>query len=399
MRQPELRQDHRGTWRVRWIDATGRRRSVSFGRDELAALEAFRAWLPRWRRDPTVRTPEDAVRPVRIAEAWARYQTFAARYYRDAAGEPTKEPGILALAMREVLGRFGDRPADSMTPAMLRAVQDAWIAAGLASTTVVGWTHRVRRVWRWLVSEGLARPETAEALRTIPPVRAGRSGARPPKAVKPVPVQLVERTLAALPPSLAAMVRLQLLTGMRPGEVCSMRPADIDASGKLWRYQPPRHKTAYRGHDREILLGPQAQAVLEPFLDREPGFPLFRPLDALRERHAARVASYEPRKGTGDYRRWESYRRRAAEREAEAASRTPSGWTTAAYGRAIADACRRAGLEHWSPNQIRHTVATAIRERHGLEAAQIVLGHARADVTQIYAERSRRLAEDLARSG
>lgn len=399
MRQPELRQDHRGTFRVRWIDSSGRRRSLSFGRDEREALDAYRQWVARWRRDPAVRTPESAAKPITVADAWTRYRDFANRYYRDGAGLPTKEPSILALAMREVLSRFGTRQADSMSPAMLRAVQDAWIASGLASTTIVGWTHRVRRVWRWLVSEGLVRPETADVLRTIPPVRAGRSGARPPKAIKPVPVLVVERTLSQLPPTIVAMVRLQLLTGMRPGEVCSMRPADIDVSGPLWRYAPARHKTAYRGHEREILLGPQAQAVLEPFLDREPGFPIFRPLDALRGRHAARVASYEPKKGTGDYRRWESYRRRAAEREAEAASRTPSGWTTAAYGRAIAEACRGAGLEHWSPNRIRHTVATAIRERHGLEAAQIVLGHARADVTQIYAERSRRLAEDLARSG
>jgi hypothetical protein len=37
--------------------------------------------------------------------------------------------------------------------------------------------------------------------------------------------------------------------------------------------------------------------------------------------------------------------------------------------------------------QLRHTAATAIRARHGLEASQVVLGHAKADVTQLYAER------------
>jgi integrase len=41
---------------------------------------------------------------------------------------------------------------------------------------------------------------------------------------------------------------------------------------------------------------------------------------------------------------------------------------------------------------LRHTAATLIRARFGLEAAQAVLGHARADVTQVYAER------DLARA-
>ena len=49
---------------------------------------------------------------------------------------------------------------------------------------------------------------------------------------------------------------------------------------------------------------------------------------------------------------------------------------------------RRWRKEHrWSPLQLRHTAATMIRSRFGLEASQVVLGHARADVTQLYAER------------
>jgi site-specific recombinase XerC len=41
----------------------------------------------------------------------------------------------------------------------------------------------------------------------------------------------------------------------------------------------------------------------------------------------------------------------------------------------------------WAPNQLRHSAATEIRKRFGLEAAQVTLGHAAADVTQVYAER------------
>lgn len=42
---------------------------------------------------------------------------------------------------------------------------------------------------------------------------------------------------------------------------------------------------------------------------------------------------------------------------------------------------------NWHPNQLRHAAATEIRKRFDLEASQVVLGHAAADVTQIYAER------------
>jgi hypothetical protein len=41
---------------------------------------------------------------------------------------------------------------------------------------------------------------------------------------------------------------------------------------------------------------------------------------------------------------------------------------------------------HWHPNQLRHAHGTRVRREYGLEAAQVVLGHARADVTQVYAE-------------
>jgi integrase len=77
--------------------------------------------------------------------------------------------------------------------------------------------------------------------------------------------------------------------------------------------------------------------------------------------------------------------------------RAPGGeYTVAAYGYAIRKAAKKAGVPHWHPNQLRHTFATAVRRAHGLEAAQVLLGHARADVTQIYSERNLALALKVA---
>ena len=54
--------------------------------------------------------------------------------------------------------------------------------------------------------------------------------------------------------------------------------------------------------------------------------------------------------------------------------------------------------EHrWCPNRLRHTAATDFRKKFGLEAAQVVLGHIHADVTQIYAERDLSQAIQIAR--
>jgi site-specific recombinase XerC len=75
---------------------------------------------------------------------------------------------------------------------------------------------------------------------------------------------------------------------------------------------------------------------------------------------------------------------------------------TASYRRAInygIAKAKRAGVEipHWHPNQLRHTRGTEVRREHGVEAAQVVLGHARADVTQVYAEKNLQKAIEIAR--
>lgn len=391
---PKLRQDQRGVWRARWTDAFGKRHSVSFGADERAAAESFRRWLARWSVDLTVRNPVQVAAVPKIREAWQRYEAFADRYYRRADGTATQEPKIVAHAMAEVLNLYGHVAADALTPGMLRTVQERWIARGLRVTTITGWTHKIRRVWRWMAAEGVIPAGVADSLRQLAPVKAGRCGAAPSRAVLPVSDSAVDLTVAQLPPSIAAMIRLQQLTGMRPGEVCALRPCEVDTRGEVWIYRPAAHKMAYQGRGREIMLGPQAQTVLRPYLGREVAFPCFRPYDAMRERAAARVAAYIPSVYMHDYRRWQSYQRRADERAER--QRPHAGWSAAAYGKAIGSAARKAGVEPWSPNQIRHAVATKIRDRFGLEAAQVMLGHSRADVTQIYAEKSKRLAEDLA---
>jgi len=53
--------------------------------------------------------------------------------------------------------------------------------------------------------------------------------------------------------------------------------------------------------------------------------------------------------------------------------------------------------QRWSPNQLRHSAATDVRKRYGLEAAQCVLGHSKADTTQIYAERDLQRAAEIMR--
>ena len=54
-------------------------------------------------------------------------------------------------------------------------------------------------------------------------------------------------------------------------------------------------------------------------------------------------------------------------------------------------------VPHWHPHQLRHNRGTEVRQRYGIEAAQVALGHARADVTQVYAEKNLEHAKRIAR--
>ena len=78
------------------------------------------------------------------------------------------------------------------------------------------------------------------------------------------------------------MVRIQLLTGCRPGEVCKLTPGMIDRSGDVWVAKLHEHKTAIHDHERYLYFGPKAQAVLRPFLLRGPDEYLFRPADTIK---------------------------------------------------------------------------------------------------------------------
>lgn len=87
------------------------------------------------------------------------------------------------------------------------------------------------------------------------------------------------------------MVQLQLVTGMRPGEVTAVRGVDITMGGPLWEYVPESHKTQHHGRERVIVLGPQAQTVIRSFLKADTTAFLFSPSEARAEFDALRRAN------------------------------------------------------------------------------------------------------------
>lgn len=312
-----------------------------------------------------------------VNELIVAFLRHAEGHYVRPDGTPSGELDNLRSALKPLRKLYGYTTAVSIGPLALRAVRDRMIDEGLSRTTINARINRIRRLFRWASSIEMIPPAVFQSLQTVPGLQKGRSKVKESPGIAPVPPEDVEATLPFLPVPVAAMVRLQLLTGCRLGEVVVMREIDLTRGPDVWVYRPALHKNTWRGKDREIYLGPRARQVVEPFLTGDPEKYLFSPRDVVKAMHGRRSVARKSKptpserlrtKGSPGLSHSELYDRRS-------------------YRQAVVRACKRAGVTAWSPLQLRHTAATLIRSQYGLEAAQLFLGHEKADVTQIYAER------------
>ena len=335
-----------------------------FGPKLRDAREAYTIWLRTFLDDPTVRNP--AAKRMTCRDAWSAFRAYGEERFTRADGSKTGRLANIEHAIQGVLMHCPGVAAADLTAMHLEEIRRRWVDEGLTRTTINNRVNDIRRVWRWLVARGHIAATVLEGLKTLEPLERGRRGATEGPGVQPVEEAWVSAVAAAAPPTIAAMIALHWNTGMRPGELVRIRPEEIDREGDVWRYEPGRHKNDWRGRKRTIFLGPKAQQALTPFLDREPWRPCFSP-------------------------------REAAEQRGVAPGRAGDEYSVMSYARAIERIAKSIDVPHWSPNQIRHTVGTAARERAGLDVAQVVLGHASVDATQVYAEANQPKAIEYAR--
>jgi integrase len=325
-----------------------------------------------------------------VNELLLAFWEFARGHYRRPDGTATNELNNYRQALRPVRTLYGHTPAAEFGPLALKTVRRRMVDAGLCRRVVNALVGRVRRAWKWAASEELVPVAVYQSLATVGGLQHGRSGVRDPEPVGPVDAALVEATLPHLGRHVRGLVEFQRLTGCRPQDATNLRGDRIDRSGPVWVFRPDAHKTRWRGKVREVFIGPKAQELIAPWLLAAGGGYLFSPRRQVEDHHAARGAARK----TPTY---PSHRRRVVGgRKSSPKVRPGEKYTTASYGRAVARACLGAGVPHWHPNQLRHAYATEVRRRFGLEAAQVLLGHARADVTQVYAERDAELARRVA---
>lgn len=377
-------------------DGVGGRRDILLGpynspQSRQDYLRRIAEWEANGRSLPQVVSPAD----LTVSELILRFWPHVEQHYRHADGSPTCEVNEYRRSLRPVRELYGHTLAREFGPLALKAVRERMIAAGWCRGVVNQRVGRVRRLFKWAVENELVPSAVLHGLQAVRGLARGRSAARETEPVRPVAEWVIAAVLPSLLPPVAAMLQLQLYTGMRPGEVCRMRGIDLDMTGKVWLYRPGSdrgplgdHKTTHRGKGRVVPIGPRGQAVLKPWLRLQVEEPLFQPREAmaayragLRQRRRTKVQPSQLRR-----------RVRRQPRKAPGERYTPSS-----YAKAIANACRVAvppgwhpplavGVPHFHPHQVRHTKATEIRREAGLDAARAVLGHSSPVVTEVYAE-------------
>lgn len=327
-----------------------------------------------------------------LAEAINVYLDYAEEYYA-----ASTEAENLSLAAKPICELFPRKLTKEFGPLQYKQVRNWWIQRGVSRHYVNKQCKRLLRIVKWLCAEGMMPIENYQLLKCVDPLKKGRTEARETAPIAPVEDSIVDATIPFMSSTVAAMVRFQRLTGCRPGEVAKLKPEMVDRTNPVWEIRLDKHKTAYKGKSRTIYVGPLAQAVLLPFLDRKPDSFCFQPREAMRQKldakHAARTTplNHGNRPGTN---------------VVDKPGRKPGlVYTTQSYGKSIHYACQLAfpapkelegdalrmwRINHrWSPNQLRHTRATEIRKTHGLEAASVILGHSGLAITQTYAEQDR----------
>lgn len=248
----------------------------------------------------------------------ARWLAHAATEYRK-DGKLTGTYTVCQCACRALNELYGDTGANDFRPGDLRTVRQVWVDRGLARITCNQYADILVRMFGWAVGQSLVPPTVVHALREVESLKAGRTTAPD----KPKKTSATDAQIAAVLPYLSpnkerrarlvAMVTLQRLTGMRPGEVAKLRPCDLDRTADVWRYTVSKPKGFHRGKPQVYYLGPRAVAILAPLLGA-PAVPVF-------------------------------------------------GISPQGYSVAIKDACVKAGCPKWTPHQLRHALATEVAER------------------------------------
>lgn len=388
---PPVPTSHRGYDRIR-VTVAGRKHEFSLG--PTGSEEARTRYLRK-----VAELEANQGRPSLPGLAVLTVAELAARYLVEAESNYCKSQFVrIKRAMAPVTELYLQELAVEFGPVALATVRHTFVKAGYCRRLTNQMTGCIRRAWRWASSLELIPHSCSAALSDLDDLKSGRTIAKDFPPIEPVDPDAIDAVIPFLLPEVAAIVRFQQYTGCRPGEACLVRPADIIrpwlsvGDTQVWLFDLGRsheHKNAWRGQHRKIVIGPKAQAVLAPFLSRDPELYCFRPCEAmdafLARRRLARKSKVQPSQ---------------VDRSCKSSKKMPGErYTTMSYGHAVRKACIAAGVKPWTPLQIRHLAGTDVETLYDQDAARCLLGHATPSSTAVYAAGLKKAAKVVAAIG
>src|SRR5262249_47975153 len=160
---------------------------------------------------------------ISVNELALAFLGHADAHYRRPDGTPTNVIVEFKMSLRPLTHLYGHTQAAAFGPLSLKAVRALLVEGychpkhgpqqALARGVVTRRTNRIRRAFKWGVANELIPPSVLHALQSVSGLQRGRTEARETAPVGPVHPAVVEATLPELNRHVAAMVRLQLLTG------------------------------------------------------------------------------------------------------------------------------------------------------------------------------------------
>ena len=308
-----------------------------------------------------LRAKRQAGSPITINELILVYRRHTHRYYQK-NGKLTREATIIDDVVRFLRTYHSTTYVDDFGPVALDELRQSMIdELDWARSHINKQVGRLIRMFKWGGEKEIVDPRASVSLKSLAGLKKGRTNARETKKVACVDDEIVDATLPHLPEVVADMVRLQRVTGARPGEICSLRPCDLDRTASVWLYTPSEHKTEHHEKDRIIAIGPKAQEILLPYLLRHDHSVCFSPADSERKRRAQAAANRKTPLSCGN--------RTGSNRVAKPKRKPRTRYVTDSYRRAIHRVCNKHNIEKWAPNRLRHTAATEIRKRFGIEGS------------------------------
>ncbi len=324
-----------------------------------------------------------AQEPITVRHVTASYREFAKlRHTRKGDPELIRADQICnALDEHE-----GNLEANQFGPLALQRQRERWVKAGIGRRYINRQVGLIVRIFKYAVSQELVESATWQRLKALEPLRQGTTIAHETKPVVPVSIDVVRATAKFLSPILRDMLRVQIATGMRPSEVCSLRPIDIDRTGTTWMFRPAKHKTANKGVRKAVPIVNDARDAIENYLNRGPESYCFSPRETVSwlntQKRAARKSKVQPSQ--------------LDRSKPDPMKQAGDCYDSMSYRKAIQTASKKAQVPAWTPYQVRHLVATAVRDSVGIECAMALLGHREVSMTEHYTRTSEQKAIEAA---